>query len=414
MDGFMNWPSRDAPSARRACSISIAKSGSLITFCLSNCLVLTESVFNMKLSIEMKRRRAERSASASIGLLMAWVGNLSLAAALVLVAGCSKAEIRTERIPKEVAAAPKVSWKLPTGWVEKTPSDMRVGSFTVSGPGGDEADVSIIPLPGVGGVLENVNRWRGLVSLSPISSEQLDSQTEKALIGETTGVLVDVNGTDPKTQKPTGILAAMVPQGETSWFFKMSGPDKFVAAQKPAFLEFLRSIRFASAPTSAMASSTTAPPPTAPVKATVPPAATPAPAGSGAGEPTWTVPLGWTTQAPGQMIHTRFAIGTGGANVTVSVFGGTAGGLLANVNRWLGELKLPAVTENNLASVTTPIQIQANKATVFEAAGSGQRTIAVMAPQGDQTWFFKIFGPEPAVTAEKAAFLTFVQSVRFP
>jgi hypothetical protein len=46
---------------------------------------------------------------------------------------------------------------------------MRVASFRVTGKDGKQADVSVIPLPGLAGSdLDNVNRWRGQVGLPSV------------------------------------------------------------------------------------------------------------------------------------------------------------------------------------------------------------------------------------------------------
>lgn len=51
---------------------------------------------------------------------------------------------------------------------------MRVASFKVQNDAGQQADVSVIPLPGrAGGDESNVNRWRGQVGLGDLSAEEL-------------------------------------------------------------------------------------------------------------------------------------------------------------------------------------------------------------------------------------------------
>ena len=65
------------------------------------------------------------------------------------------------------AAAPRLEYQRPAGWNEVAPSQMRAASFRVPGKDGKQADVSVIPLPGLAGSdLDNVNRWRGQVGLS--------------------------------------------------------------------------------------------------------------------------------------------------------------------------------------------------------------------------------------------------------
>ena len=43
---------------------------------------------------------------------------------------------------------------------------------------------------------------------------------------------------------PKRLVAATYKQGNRSWFFKMTGEDKAVREVKPAFLQFLKTIKF--------------------------------------------------------------------------------------------------------------------------------------------------------------------------
>ena len=100
----------------------------------------------------------------------------------LFVAGCNRDQIKVYRLEKEPAAPPPMSgqdtmpsghpdvgapapprltWKLPGGWNEVTPGQMRVASFSIKGADGKQADVSVIPLPGAaGGDFANVRRTR--------------------------------------------------------------------------------------------------------------------------------------------------------------------------------------------------------------------------------------------------------------
>jgi hypothetical protein len=44
--------------------------------------------------------------------------------------------------------------------------------------------------------------------------------------------------------KPQRTVAAVIVHEGTSWFFKMTGEDSVVAAEKPAFIAFLKAFRF--------------------------------------------------------------------------------------------------------------------------------------------------------------------------
>ena len=62
-------------------------------------------------------------------------------------------------------------------------------------------------------------------------------------------------------------------------------------------------------------------------------------------KPTWTVPSGWQEGQLAQFLVAKYVIAgaDGTAAVNVSSLAGDGGGLLANVNRWRGQLGLPPV-----------------------------------------------------------------------
>jgi len=133
-----------------------------------------------------------------------------------------------------------LAWAAPADWTAKPAGPMRKGSFAVKG-GGAEADLSITAFPGdTGGLLANLNRWRGQVSLPPLAEAQLGASIEHLALGPLQAELVDFAGT--VNGAPTRLLGAVVPHNGETWFFKLMGPDALVAAQKPAFREFLRTV----------------------------------------------------------------------------------------------------------------------------------------------------------------------------
>jgi hypothetical protein len=40
------------------------------------------------------------------------------------------------------------------------------------------------------------------------------------------------------------MIVAMLSQGSTTWFFKMTGEDALVREEKPVFMDFLKSVNF--------------------------------------------------------------------------------------------------------------------------------------------------------------------------
>jgi hypothetical protein len=148
--------------------------------------------------------------------------------------------------PVETAGGPGLTWTAPADWLAKDLGPMRKGSYSLPGPGSATADLSITAFPGaVGGELANINRWRGQISLDPITASELPGAVTRITVSELTFALVDITGNGAQAQR---ILGAMVPHGNTMWFFKVMGPDAVVTALKPSFLAFLQTVKAPTAP----------------------------------------------------------------------------------------------------------------------------------------------------------------------
>ena len=135
----------------------------------------------------------------------------------------------------------ELAWTAPAHWDRKPPGPMRRGSFGVKGDNGATADLSITAFPGeTGGLLANLNRWRGQVGLGPLAENDLAAAIASVEAGQLHFAVVDFAGS--AAGAPTRIVGAVLPyQGET-WFFKLMGPDALVVREKPAFLDFLRTV----------------------------------------------------------------------------------------------------------------------------------------------------------------------------
>jgi hypothetical protein len=110
----------------------------------------------------------------------------------------------------------------------------------------------------------------------------------------------------------------------------------------------------------------------------------------------------------------NFTAGGGKAEITVMTFPGDVGGLLANVKRWRGQAGLSPVDAAGLAKATEQVSVSGTPATLVEAIGAANGSLSVYHPADGLTWFYKMSGPSDVVTAEKGAFMEFVQSIRFP
>jgi len=144
---------------------------------------------------------------------------------------------------KETAAVPagdgSVMWQLPDGWTVVKASSARYATISIPGADGAKGELAVTHFPGdVGGDLANVNRWRGQIGLPPIEESELAPAVSQVVAGPKTIKVVDATG--PQTRCVAGWTA----HGGETWFFKLTGPDALVGAEKAKFTAFLESIRF--------------------------------------------------------------------------------------------------------------------------------------------------------------------------
>ena len=137
------------------------------------------------------------------------------------------------------------------------------------------------------------------------------------------------------------LLAAILPQGNNSWFFKLVGPTPDVTTAEATFHQFIQSIRFPAADDDRII---------------------------------WTVPEGWKEEGPKEFRYRTFHLGTKDKplELTVFKFAGRAGSTLDNVNRWRGrDLGLEDIGLIELSHYTKTIQVGDVKATLVDMTGPG-------------------------------------------
>lgn len=133
----------------------------------------------------------------------------------------------------------------PEGWKEKAdPAGIRLVVFEIpEGGKAGEASITVLSGPG-GGLLANVNRWRGQLRLAPTDENQLRNEVRPIEVAGTAAQYVDLTGPESAGGARERILAVVVPRGSLTWFFKINGPADLVEKQKPAFEAFVKSVRF--------------------------------------------------------------------------------------------------------------------------------------------------------------------------
>jgi hypothetical protein len=152
----------------------------------------------------------------------------------------------------------ELSWVVPEGWVEETPSSsMRRAQFRVpAGEGGGEDGECAVFYFGTGqggDVQGNVQRWAS--QFEAPGGGAADPQVTEVRVGELIVTRVEVAGTykaspmtmggssAPATKPDSMLLGAIAPGLDAYWFFKCAGPESVMSGQRDRFDALIASIK---------------------------------------------------------------------------------------------------------------------------------------------------------------------------
>ncbi|HEY5312927.1 MAG TPA: hypothetical protein VIK18_10430 [Pirellulales bacterium] len=282
-----------------------------------------------------------------------------------------------------VRSLPK--WELPSGWHEEPGTAMRFATLRVP-TAGPSLELSVINLPSDNEnkdqyLLANINRWRGQLGLPPTDLAELPKQLTTIKLKEGEAALVDFEG-----QSTSGGMGG-----------GMGGP---LAGRRggPFSGDVTAEGRAPHPPTMAETGD------------------------AGGGQPAeihFDTPPGWHQAPAGGMRKAAFDIGDPEkhALVTVIDLGPEAGGLLANVNRWRGQLQLQPIGEDELEKQVKQLPVDGKQGQYVELFGPltiepRQATLAVMVEHGGLNWFIKLSGDASIARHEKPHFEHFVKSLQ--
>lgn len=356
---------------------------------------------------------------------------LTFIATACLAAGCGKSEIKTYRVAKEerpplpapanahatggAPSLPHVHGDTPAGWQELPPERMRVASFQIRADGGRMAQMALIPMPGARDIeVQSINLWREEMGLEPFTQEQYNAEAKAIKVGDGQGSFFEMTSRAPRSGEDfnRATLGAVFEREGMLWFAKLTGEGSLVAEQKESFQKYLRSLEF-------HAGSHDSP-------AATPGASTERPVSANSGKippgstlPRWNPPAGWKEKPPGPMVTAAFTAENeaGQADVTISKLAGEGGGMVANVNRWRGQLGLAPGANAEIQKSVSILEIDGRtNAYLADLKGTNARTgkparmLAAGVPRAGETWFYKLVGDEAVVEKEKDAFVKFITS----
>jgi len=147
-----------------------------------------------------------------------------------------------------------LAWKVPEGWITEQPSSpMRRAQYRVPGKAGDGECAVFYFGPGQGGdPASNAARWAEQFTLADGSPAQNTMKTSELEVGGQKVLMVEVAGTykggmtmtmAPAVAKPGyRLLGAIAPGPDANWYFKFTGPDATINAQRSAFVSMVKSL----------------------------------------------------------------------------------------------------------------------------------------------------------------------------
>lgn len=345
----------------------------------------------------------------------------------LLAGGCKREEgVHAYDAPKDpppgvkVAKAPggdenaqeggKIHWVVPPEWKEVAAPRMTNAAYQVSADPPVLLTISQISARGSEAetVLANVNRWENQMGLPHTTEENLDKVAMPIKIAGRQARIINLSNAEGTTNgKPRQqMLAALVPDGESVWAFKIMGPAEVVAPQGKAFAEVVMSVHFdaegGDAPDKSAASD----------------------GGKIPGIASFTLPEGWQIDPQPHAMRAATIVvksANGQGEVVISRLGSTSmSDPLANIARWRGMVGL-VPTANATSNPPQEISLAQGPAAIRdfdgpESAGAERRRMFVaytQFPGADQMWFFKFIGPHDLVSTSKPAFEAFVKSLKF-
>lgn len=143
-----------------------------------------------------------------------------------------------------------IDFSVPASWQNEQPANnMRVAQAVIPGPGGPGNLVVFYFGPGGGGGVEaNIQRWIDQMEVPAGTTpepETFEANGYHVTWIDVPGTLKPSQmGTGPTTEQPNSRLLGAVVEGPGGpWFFKATGPDSTITAERDNFVTMLKSVK---------------------------------------------------------------------------------------------------------------------------------------------------------------------------
>jgi hypothetical protein len=219
-------------------------------------------------------------------------------------------------------------------------------------------------------------------------------------------------------------LLAVSPAGSS--FLKMIGPDELVAAERERFLAVARSMHGGAGHDHGEAPMAAGSPAGVPSSGGMAGVAdglggtVPAPPRSVASGISWEAPDSWKAAPDRPFRAANYHAGSEDVEAYVTVLPGDAGGPLANVNRWRGQMGQAPLSDTEFSLLPSVpmlggdgllVEIEGTFQSMSGAVTSDAMMIGALGQVADRSIFVKMIGPADLVLEQRGAFLEFCSSL---
>ncbi|MEM6886191.1 MAG: hypothetical protein AAF571_14275 [Verrucomicrobiota bacterium] len=127
----------------------------------------------------------------------------------------------------------------------------------------------------------------------------------------------------------------------------------------------------------------------------------------------WSALEGWELLPARAMVLESYQRKTdsGPVKMSITVFPGDVGGDLANVNRWLRQSGMDAVTEDTLPTVLKQETIAGREWKKVNLTSKESGMLVAYTMSAGKSWFFKITGPSAGIQSIEESFNSFLATV---
>ncbi len=322
---------------------------------------------------------------------------LILFAAMALFIGsCGENEKARSYLTKNEYEGAVAAWKLPEDWGEN-PSALGImaGSFHVKTAEGPMGRIGVMPFRESVDISTIINMFAAELGHPDYNQTSILSLIQEIRLENRSFELVRLEDKKANTEPRSALLALYRAEGQT-WLFPFVASRKLIDEQLENFHAFLSSTILRSGST--------------PLRAINP---SPVPPSTLGHQPTWEAPDHWQRKPTTSIRMGNYVVsGESGESLDFSItsFPGDVGGILANVNRWLGQVGMDATDESGLSRYMSDRMIDEKPAKLVIAESNDQALYAAILFHEGRSWFLKLMGDRNLARSEKKNFIGLLDS----